>query len=125
MAQHGPFVVGSVEPFEVLLEAKVEGGDWEPIDLNLYGALTPIVTDVPGNEVAQPGTLVKVSPQTGANKGKATYTPHSTTYSSARSAGLPPGQGQKIGFRCSVLDANNVPQFFPAGAPDTILIYGR
>jgi hypothetical protein len=118
MATHGPFVTGSVEPVVLTFEANDL-----PIDLDLYGAITPILTNGAGAEVASPGTCVKVSPQTGSNKGKATYTPHSTSYT--RSAGTSVGAAEKFGIRCSVLDATNVAQFFPGGPRDTILVYAR
>jgi hypothetical protein len=115
---HGPFVETSVEPFRIRFVA-----DGSAINLDSYGAITPYLRKGDGTAVATPGTVVKVSPQTGDNVGWATFTPSASAYT--RSTGILFNAVDSFKFRCGVLDANDDEQFFPMGAWDTILIYAR
>jgi hypothetical protein len=115
---HGPFVETSVEPFRIRFVA-----DGAAINLDSYGAITPYLRKGDGTAVATPGTVVKVTPQTGDNVGWATYTPSASAYT--RSTGLLFNAAERFTFRCGVLDASLIEQFFPGGEWDTVIIRAR
>lgn len=117
MALWGPVVAGSVEPMVFTLQI-----DGAAINLDDYGDITPIVTDGNGVEVAEPGAAVAVSPQTGGNVGKVTWTPHEDTFTRTGSSKHTP---ERFGIRFEVLDDTNVPLYFPMGSRDIIEVYPR
>ena len=118
MATWGPVVEGSVEPMVFTVYA-----DGAVVNLDNYGAITPILTDSAGTALAQPGTAVKVSPQTGSNIGKLTYTPHAQSFT--RSSGAIAHLPEKFGIRFSIVDSGLTPEFFPGGLADTIPVFPR
>lgn len=112
MAKVGETVAGSTEP--IILTLKINGATFDVSDYTV-DSLTLELSD--GTEIDVQGTLVAVADQV-VNEGDVEFTPAAGDF--VHRAGTLPLESERHWVRIKLLDADNVPLFFPRGAKDYI-----